>query len=113
MRFGKLEPCVRRSCPTTGPHGSNLASARRSPTFSSGGALCCRARLIRRAIASYIKPEEQSAPFTRRTISAGSSSSCTLMEGACTDELDLLRNVVVASRQRATLMLVLYRTRLL
>ena len=33
MKSGRLEQCLTRSCPDTGPHGANLTPARRSPTF--------------------------------------------------------------------------------
>jgi hypothetical protein len=36
IRTGKLVQYLMQSCPTTGPHGSNLAPARRFPTFLSG-----------------------------------------------------------------------------
>ena len=39
IKSGKLEQCLRRSCPDTGPHGANLAPARRSPIFSSGSTM--------------------------------------------------------------------------
>ena len=37
MKSGRLEQCLTRSCPDTGPHGANLAPVRRSLTFCVGG----------------------------------------------------------------------------
>ena len=46
MKSGRLEQCLTRSCPDTGPHGANLAPVRRLLTFCVGG---CSRRAGRQA----------------------------------------------------------------
>jgi len=104
MRSGKLEHCLRRSCPDTGPHGANWAPARKLPTFSSGGAVLQRE--THQAGYHIVEPDQ-----FRRAVWAFDAKEnffgvCVVMdaeiERALPSDLHFLRDVEATSREGPT-----------